>query len=682
MVKRKRLTPGMIAALVIAFFTLAAGVIISRTVFERLPHLEDEYAYLYQAKIFAGGHVYVVRNEPVAYLWQPFVLQPDAGDDGIQKRFGKYTPGWPLLLSVGVLLGEPWFINPILAMLSVLVVYRLGKEIFDEPVGLVSALLLAICPTALLLNATIMSHTPAMFMGVVFVYAYWRLTRNGKGRYRWATLAGLALGLMVATRPLSAVAIAVPVILHALSRVLDTMSGKNWFPKLRLTLLPLLTLSIFVLPTVATWAAYNQITTGDWKTDTYLMLWSYDKPGFGTGYGLMDGGHTLAYGFRNARADMEVYLRDLFGWTIHPAAADYLNSNVGWGAGTGLSWLVIVIGLVAGRKQEWIWLFFLLFVALVIAQMTYWIGSVVYGTAAYSTRYWYEATFGMCLVGGYGIVAWARSIRGSAYWLLSLVLIAIFFVAVIAYGVIIAYAVVAAAVIYMVYSALRRSPGGGRKTAIVEAGGGLPAIPASDSPDTPEVEHFGNAPSIPVHINYLNGIESPKAHKNRPNTATFLGRLQAAWDSLWPGYIILELAVMASLIGYTPARFQEPAAGWPNGLFRYNEVGQQQVQQIDDMRAKYGKPDQKVLIVVLHSPDPTKGDDWRDYGAAMAMTSPYLDSDIIVARVFDSEEAPDFVKRFPDRLVLYQIGQTMAPTIDQVIQKATMSTPPREFVEQ
>src|SRR5258708_19100891 len=131
---RTRLTPGMIAVIMMAFFTLAAGVIINRTVFERLPHLEDEFGYLFQAKVFAGGHAYAVRSpeDPVAQFWQPFVIQPETQSDGVLKRFGKYTPGWPLLLTFGVLLGTPWLINPMLAMLSVALVYRLGTGVFED----------------------------------------------------------------------------------------------------------------------------------------------------------------------------------------------------------------------------------------------------------------------------------------------------------------------------------------------------------------------------------------------------------------------------------------------------------------------------------------------------------------------------------------------------------------------
>jgi hypothetical protein len=629
----KRLTAGMVAAILIAFGTLAAAGEISRAVFERLPHLEDEFAYLYQAKIFAAGRAWAVRDDPVKVFWQPFVIQPETQSDGVYKKFGKYTPGWPLLLSVGVALGQPWIVNGFLAMLTVALVYRMAREIFSESVGVVSALLLAISPMALLLNATLMSHVSAMFMGVLFVYGYWRIIRNGKRRYVWAAVSGLALGWIITTRPLTAVAVSAPVILHALSRLLDTM----WEPKLRgkfvATFAPLLMLSAFVAPTAGLWPLFNHIWTGDWRTNTYQMLWPYDSIGFGPDHGVMKGAgcesqygcHTLEYGWRNARTDLVVYMRDLFGWTLSPPVANYLavhvlgltpnsdaasvlGDSVVWGMLAGLSWLPVVAGLIAGRKREWVWLFFEMFIAIVIAQLTYWIGSTVHGGAAYSLRYYYEATFALCIVGGFGIVAWANALKGK-------------------HGEESAGS----------YSALR----------------------------TPDVGGTAPAARSIIAIDYLNGVLSGRAQ--RPALMqTFTERLKLAWDRLWPGYILFLIACAASLVWYTPARFQENLPGWPNGLFRYNKVGQHQIAQINEMRAKWGSPNQPVLILVIRNPDSSIEDNWRDYGAAMALSSPFLDSDILVARIFEKEDAPDLIRRFPNRLVLYQISEKLYLSIDDV----------------
>lgn len=75
----------MIAALLLAMFAFGAALHINRTMFERLPHLEDEFAYLFQAKVFAGGHLWVERpaGVEVKVLWQPFVIQPNDPIDGV-----------------------------------------------------------------------------------------------------------------------------------------------------------------------------------------------------------------------------------------------------------------------------------------------------------------------------------------------------------------------------------------------------------------------------------------------------------------------------------------------------------------------------------------------------------------------------------------------------------------------
>ncbi|NLF77466.1 MAG: hypothetical protein GX573_17365, partial [Chloroflexi bacterium] len=46
-------------ALVCIWFAFGASAVVSRAIFDRLPHLEDEFAYLYQARIFARGETHI-----------------------------------------------------------------------------------------------------------------------------------------------------------------------------------------------------------------------------------------------------------------------------------------------------------------------------------------------------------------------------------------------------------------------------------------------------------------------------------------------------------------------------------------------------------------------------------------------------------------------------------------------
>lgn len=595
----KKLSLGMIAALLLALFAFGASLEVNRSVFEHLPHLEDEFAYLYQAKIFAGGHAWVPRDEPVKVFWQPFVIQPETSPDGILRRFGKYTPAWPLILALGAAVSAPFVVNAFIAALTVVLIYRIGREIFDEAVGLVAALLMAISPMALLLNATLMSHTSALFFVMLFIYGYWRTTiarRGWRNRLAWGALAGIGLGVVVAMRPLTAIAMAAPVGLHALSRILDALSEKEERRKLSQIIAPLVVLAICMLPFIGLVFGFNYVVTGQARSELYTLLWDYDKPGFGAGYGLMPGGHTLEYGWRNARDDLGIWLRDLFGWTLDPSLAKYAADNWGWGAGVGLSWVAIVIGLIAGRKKEWIWLFFELFVAIVLAQLTYWIGSAVHGSAVYSIRYYFEATGGVVLVSAYGLVALARQWRSKPN--------------------------------------VQTTP--------------------SESLPTNEITTDVNSPSP-------NSERGPGGEvKSSPAFAT---RLQAAWNTLWPGYILILVLAGASLIGYAPARFHESLEFWPDGLYRYNKIGRQQLDALNAMR----EPGKKVLVLVLHDPNPNVEDNWRDYGALMAMTSPYLDSDIVVARLFETDSIDEFKQRFSDRQVLYEVGEKLYRTPEEAM---------------
>jgi 4-amino-4-deoxy-L-arabinose transferase-like glycosyltransferase len=514
-------------------FAFLAAAHISRDVLERLPRLEDEFAYLYQARIFSGGRAWVERQEPVEVFWQPFLLQPDVSPDGILRRFGKYPPGWSLVLSIGAWLGQEWLINAFLAMLNVGLIYRLGRELFDEMVGVVAALLLAISPTALILNATLMSHTWALCAALCFAYGYWRSTRHGRGCRAWAVFSGAALGALICTRPLTALAVASPVALHVLWRLLSERS--RWRQVLTIAALMI----IGAAPVASLWLFFNYQWTGDPFANTYTMYWTYDKVGFGEGYGLNRGGHSLTWAWRNMRADLIFWFRDTFGITLDADVERHLRENFGYGLGVGLSWIPVALGLLSGSRKVWIWLSFGFFVALVVSGLFYWIGSVVHGGAVYSVRYYYEGIFGACLVAAYGVVTWLRSLP-------------------------------------------RR-----------------------------EI-----------------------------------------------GYLALSVVCIASLIGYTPARLREPLPpNWQNGLYGFNGISRAQIEAVKALRAQLGAPEQPVLVIVLRREG--ERDNWRNYGALLAVTDPYLKSDILVARLFKPEAVPEFVRRFSGRLVLYQVGATL-----------------------
>ena len=88
----KRVSPNRLI-LFICLLTFLASAAVAFFAFERLPHLEDEVAYLFQAKTMALGHLTVPSPARPEAFWTPFVL------DHQGQRFGKYPPGWPAILA-------------------------------------------------------------------------------------------------------------------------------------------------------------------------------------------------------------------------------------------------------------------------------------------------------------------------------------------------------------------------------------------------------------------------------------------------------------------------------------------------------------------------------------------------------------------------------------------------------
>jgi hypothetical protein len=193
------------AAVLAALFGLLAAVFaawLCRHVFEGIPHVTDGVAYAFQGRVFASGHLYLrPPPEPEAFEIGNVVLTEN-------RWAGKYPPGFPALLSLGYLLHVPWLVDPLLLGLAVFGVFRLGKELYDAPTGLLSAFLLAISPFALIFGATFLSHVPSLCATV------WALEELARGRKsddpRPLLFAGFLAGFAAAVRPYTAAALLFP----------------------------------------------------------------------------------------------------------------------------------------------------------------------------------------------------------------------------------------------------------------------------------------------------------------------------------------------------------------------------------------------------------------------------------------------------------------------------------------
>lgn len=348
-----------LAVLLLVLFAFGMSALVSDRVFERLPHLEDEVAYVFQARTYARGQ-WVVESPPQEIgraLWQPFVINKEG------VRYGKYSPGWPMVLTFGEWLGQLWIVNALGAAFTVALVYRLGKDIFDKDVGLIAAALTSFSPMALLLNGSLMGHTSALMFVMLFMVAYWQLEHRRRHRLAWGILAGVALGMVASNRPLTAVALALPFVAWSVIRLLGALPNVReiFIPMLR----KLVILGLIAILFALTIPIYSSAATGNPRENLYTLVWSYDTVGFGECCGRAadrgEGGHKLEAGIRHMKFDLSLMAADLFGWQVDrqngfaeitPDLQEHLRVNGDYWPYLGLSWLLLPFGLIVAYRTK------------------------------------------------------------------------------------------------------------------------------------------------------------------------------------------------------------------------------------------------------------------------------------------------------------------------------------------
>jgi 4-amino-4-deoxy-L-arabinose transferase-like glycosyltransferase len=357
-------------ALLFAILVVVGSAIISATVYEGIPHIEDEFANLWQAQVMARGEISIPSPELPESFLVPFVV------DHAGQRFGKYSPGWPAALSLAIRIGAPWLVNALLTGLTIWLIYRLGSKIAGRGAGLLAAVLAGSSPMTLMLSGSLMSHMLSLFLTMVFSVAWldlfiYRATISAP-RWMLVAAAGLSLGLLILTRPLTALGVALPFAIHGVILLIRGPKETRW----RVLAIGGLTLGVGALLLV--WQA---ALTGDPLQNPYALWWDYDRLGFGPGIGVTENGHSLYLAWINTRFSLSAGQHDLFGWPF-------------------LSWIFIPFGLIALRRNRAAWLLFSITPSLIGIYIFYWIGSWLYGP-----RYYFEALPGLAFVSAAG-VAW------------------------------------------------------------------------------------------------------------------------------------------------------------------------------------------------------------------------------------------------------------------------------------
>jgi len=248
------------------------------------PRIVDATTYFLQGRALAHGDFAWAPLEPSASFRGRFlVFRPDGATTSLG---GIFPPGYPLLLALGFAIGAPMVVGPALAAALVVATYRLARTVAEESFGrrdgshgdLVeavargAALLSVVCGALRYHTADTMSHGATALAITLALDAALR---------RRATIAGLAIGYVAATRPVSALAIG------AVAAVLVAAPKEERWRRIR-------GLALGLVPGLALLLVAQHEVTGAWGISSQKMYYAQaDGPpgcfrwGFGTEIGCL-----------------------------------------------------------------------------------------------------------------------------------------------------------------------------------------------------------------------------------------------------------------------------------------------------------------------------------------------------------------------------------------------------------
>ncbi len=374
------------------FLLLASGAVLAVTnliswrVFGHIPHVVDSMGQILQGRIFASGHITL----PVRFD-DYFCGIPSVFNDG-SRMYAQYPFVHPLLLMLGTLVHAEWLVNPLLGSVEILVLYYLGKEAYDETTGRMTALLGVASPFLLFMSSEYMNHASALLFLSLFLLFLLRTIRPLRDVQASSSLAdpllsGISLAMALNIRPLSALAVSVPIAGFSI-RLLLKSRGRR-LPAFLVLLVP-------VLLGLGAFGLYSYVTTGSpWLTgyDVYGMLKDL-HPRSGLGFGPRGPIGTPPY----------------TPWRGLIQTGDNLNAlNLYLFEGAVPALLGVLLLFLTFSRNQVDWLLLTSFLALPVMYFFYWSQGLVFGP-----RFLYESLAFVLVLSARGLIEFPRFVARAA----------------------------------------------------------------------------------------------------------------------------------------------------------------------------------------------------------------------------------------------------------------------------
>jgi hypothetical protein len=367
--------------LMLAVWVFVACALIAIIPLQRVPHIADELAYLYQAKYFSEG----LLSLPPPSAGAVKALDLDLLTIMHGRWISVFPPGWPAVLTLGVWLGVPWLVNPLLGAFSIVAGHAVVRRLTSRGLANLVVVLMAASPWFLATSASMMSHTLTLALALG---GWWLLLRaRDKGSMLAALGAGAAMGLMFLARPVDGLIVGALTGLWTLTFLTDR---RQWRTVI-LYGLGCILIGALVFP-------YNYQLAGDPLLSPvnafFDTLWHHgsNRMGFGADIGApaSDKGWRFLDPWPGHDPVQAAIWTQLAGYSLNVEL-------FGWGTA---SLLLVVAHMVWGRWTKLDTAMGVIVAAIVGAYALYWFNDGV----AIGPRYWFTAFFPLVLLSARGAV--------------------------------------------------------------------------------------------------------------------------------------------------------------------------------------------------------------------------------------------------------------------------------------
>ena len=286
------------------------------------PRIIDATSYFLEARTLAQGTFSFEPLAPSGSFRGRFLTGPLE-----EPRLSViFPPGYPLVLSLGFLIGRPMWVGPALAFGLVIATYFLARRLFeDERVALGAAALSLLCAALRYHTADTMAHG---WSALLLTFALLALTYPG---WRWTLAAGLAAGWLIATRPVTG--------------ALGLLLAFYWLGVSRRSLV----FAAALLPGIGLLAYHQHAATGEWFSSAQMHYYALadGPPGcFKYGFG-------ASVGCVHEHGDfVRAYLADGFGiWQALITSSHRLSWHTLDLANFEVLWLVLPYAVFRGYQR-------------------------------------------------------------------------------------------------------------------------------------------------------------------------------------------------------------------------------------------------------------------------------------------------------------------------------------------